>query len=360
MALIKTVNIGQNYDKHYVLKNINLSIDKGDTLALIGPTGAGKTTLLRILDFLEKPYCGQIYFDGLDVTGSRELRFQSRRRMAYVHQKPMVFTNNVFNNVAYALRWRHSNSTMVKRKTEEVLELVGLTDYMTRNAKTLSGGETQRVAIARALVTEPEVLLLDEPTANMDPISTSKIEEVLAHIIREKHTTVVMTTHDMSQGQRIASRIGVLMKGELLQIGSSEEIFCAPQSKEVAEFVGIENILNGVVLDKEDKLVSIGINGSVIQAISDYVVGDKVYVVIRPEDIIFSPARDKSSARNVFQGKIIRINSVGAMVRIEVDCGFPLLGVVTRRSAEELNMSIGSSVYASFKATALHIIKRWS
>src|SRR4030043_117018 len=119
MSLIQTVNIGQNYEKHDILKNINLSIDSGDVFALIGPTGAGKTTLLRILDFLEKPYCGQIYFDGVDVTKSKELQFQARRRMSYVHQKPIVFTNSVFNNVAYALRWRHSDSAVVKRKTEE-------------------------------------------------------------------------------------------------------------------------------------------------------------------------------------------------------------------------------------------------
>jgi tungstate transport system ATP-binding protein len=360
MSLIQTINIVQNYEKHDILKNINLSIDRGDVFALIGPTGAGKTTLLRILDFLEKPYCGRIYFGGVDITKSKELHFQARRRMAYVHQKPVVFTTNVFNNVAYALKWRHSSGKVIKSKTEEVLELVGLADHSNRSAKTLSGGETQRVAIARALITEPEVLFLDEPTANMDPISTLKIEEVLAHIIQDRRTTVVMSTHDMSQGQRLANRIGVLMKGELLQIGSSEEIFCAPKCREVAEFIGIENILKGVVLGKEDKLVSIGIDGSLIQAISDYTVGDKVYVVIRPEDIIFSPSHDKSSARNVFQGEIIRINSVGAMVRIEVDCGFPLLGVITRRSAEELNMSIGGSVYASFKATALHVVKRWN
>src|SRR4030042_3444820 len=119
--------------------------------------------------------------------------------MAYVHQKPMVFANTVFNNVAYALRWRHENEAMVNIKAVEVLELVGLADYLKRDARTLSGGETQRVAIARALVIEPELLFLDEPTANLDPVSTSKIEEILGRIIREHRTTVVMATHDMPQ-----------------------------------------------------------------------------------------------------------------------------------------------------------------
>src|SRR4030042_1082027 len=121
MSLIQAVNIGQNYEKHDILRNINLSIDRGDVFALIGPTGAGKTTLLRILDFLEKPYCGQIYFDGIDVTKSKELQFQARRRMAYVHQKPVVFTTNVFNNVAYSLKWRHVKKAAVRSRTEDVL-----------------------------------------------------------------------------------------------------------------------------------------------------------------------------------------------------------------------------------------------
>src|SRR4030042_286458 len=192
MSLIQAVNINQSYEKCSILKDINLSINKGGVLALIGPTGAGKTTLLRILDLLEKPHSGHIYFDGVEVSKSRELQLQARRRMAYVHQKPMVFTSNVFNNVAYALRWRHCNKIVVKEKTEKALELVGLAGYRYRNAKTLSGGETQCVAIARALVTEPEILFLDEPTANLDPVSTSKIEEVLAHVIKERKATIVM------------------------------------------------------------------------------------------------------------------------------------------------------------------------
>lgn len=360
MDLIETINLGRKYDGRCVLKNVEFKINNGEVFAIIGPTGAGKTTLLRLLDLLEEPSSGSIYFDGLDVTQSRRYRLEARRRMSFVQQKPIVFTMSVYDNIACGLRLRREENEVIKRKVEGALELVSMADFRGRNAKLLSGGETQRVAIARALVTEPEVLFLDEPTANLDPVSTSKVEEVLAHVIQEHKTTVVMTTHDMSQGQRLASRIGVLINGDLQQIGKTEEIFCAPHTREIAEFVGIENILSGVIIDKDDNLASVKINGSAIQAISDYALGDKVYVLIRPEDITFSRARDKSSARNVFEGKITRVNSVGALVRIEIDCGFPLLGVVTRRSAEELDLAIGKGVYASFKATALHIIKRWN
>jgi tungstate transport system ATP-binding protein len=279
--------------------------------------------------------------------------------MSYVQQRPLVFTMNVYDNIACGLRWRHIKPAVIKRETEAALELVGMTAYKDRNAKTLSGGETQRVAIARALVTEPEVLFLDEPTANMDPISTAKIEEVLAHIIDERKTTIIMTTHNMSQGQRMASRLGVLINGELLQTGSVNDIFNQPQNREVAEFVGIENIVKGVVEEKDNELARIAINSEKITAISDFAVGEAVYVLIRPEVIVFSLSGEASSARNVFKCKVNKINTVGSSVRIEVACGFPLLGVITTHAAQDLNISIGKDIYASFKATAIHVIKRW-
>jgi molybdopterin-binding protein len=129
---------------------------------------------------------------------------------------------------------------------------------------------------------------------------------------------------------------------------------------EVAEFVGVENILKGVIVDKEDNLVTIQVNRSIIQAISAYEIGEAVYALIRPEDVIFTLAKSKTSARNVFEGKITKIASVGPLVRIEVDCGFPLLGVITKRSAEELELKVGGRIHASSKATAVHVIKRWT
>jgi len=360
MALIETINLEQKYTEGYALKSVNLEIQKGEVLALIGPTGAGKTTLLRLLDLLELPTSGSIYFDGLDVTKLGRHRLEVRRRMSFVQQKPVVFRMSVYDNVACGLRWRREKDVVLKQKVSGVLELVDMADYRGRDARTLSGGEMQRVAIARALAVEPEVLFLDEPTANLDPVSISKIEEILAHIIRDQKTTIVMATHDMSQGQRLAERIGVLMNGELLQIGKPGDIFSTPESMQVAEFVGVDNILSGVITDKDGSLVMIDVNGCFIQAISDYEIGEGVHVLIRPEDITISLSRDVSSARNTFGGMITRVLPLGTLVRIEVDCGFPLLGVITKRSVEDLDLTVGKSVYATFKATAVHIIKSWN
>ncbi|NOQ43703.1 MAG: ATP-binding cassette domain-containing protein [Dehalococcoidia bacterium] len=358
MALIRVANVGQEYGGKYVLKGVNLEIESGEVFALIGPTGAGKTTLIRLLNLLETPTSGQVYFDGVDVTRSERQRLKARRRMAYVQQKPIVFKMNVYGNVACGLKWRKVKKEVVRSKVDNALELVGMLDYTKRDARTLSGGEMQRVAIARALVTDPEVLLLDEPTANLDPISIAKVEEVLEQIIGEKNITILMATHDIPQGQRLAGRMGVLINGEILQIGSPNEVFCSPQNREVAELVGVENVLAGVITYKEDELVTVEVNGNSIQAISELPLGEKVHVLIRPEDITFTPSRNVSSARNMFDGEIIRMTQVGQLVRIEVDCAIPLLGVLTRVSAQELGLAMGKRLYASFKVTAIHVIKR--
>ena len=359
MVLVETTSLSHQYSGRPVLVDVNLKINSGEVLALIGPTGAGKTTLLRLLDLLETPTSGSIYFAGTEVTGSHRQRTETRRRMSFVQQKPIVFSMSVYDNVACGLRWRRQEHEAIRKKVDSTLELVNLAEYRERNAKNLSGGETQRVAIARALVTEPELLFLDEPTANLDPVSTAKVEEVLAHVIKERKATILMATHNMSQGQRIADRIAVLMGGKVLQIGSPNDIFCLPTNTEVAEFVGVENILKGVIVDKDDNLVTIQVNSSTIQAISDYEIGEAVYALIRPEDVIFMSEKGKTSARNVFKGKITKIAPVGPLVRIEVDCGFPLLGVITKRSAEELELKVGGRIHASSKATAVHVIKRY-
>ena len=291
MALIETVGMWQKQGQSCILKDINLKVEAGDVFALIGPTGAGKTTLLRLIDLLERPASGSIIFDGINVTRPNHRTLEIRRRISFVQQKPVVFDMSVFDNVACGLKWRRQKSENIKQRVSDILELVELVDYMNRNAKTLSGGEAQRVAIARALIIKPEVLLLDEPTANLDPNSITKIEGVLAQIIAEQKITVIMATHDMSQGKKLAKKFGVLMNGELLHSGSPDEIFTVPQSKEVAEFVGIKNILEGKIVDKEGNLATVDVNGATIQAISDYAVGARVHVLIRQEDIGLTLAR---------------------------------------------------------------------
>ena len=358
MPLIETVNLCQRYGERDILKNINLKVERGEVFALIGPTGAGKTTLLRLLDLLDAPGSGRIYFDATDVTASGRRQLGARRRMAFVLQKPIVFNISVYDNIAYGLKWRGTGGSRLREKVSSILEMVGLSAYEKRNARTLSGGVIQRVAIARAIAIEPELLLLDEPTANLDPISTSRIEALITDIRHRDETTIIMATHDLAQGQRLADRISVLVAGDILQTGSSGDVFASPRNREVAEFVGVENIIAGVIVSSEDRLVTIDIGGDFIEAISDYPVGAEVGACIRPEDITLALARLSSSARNSFAGKVTRTVSMGAVTRVEIDCGFSLVILITKRSAEELHLARGRQVYATFKATGVHLIKR--
>jgi len=358
MTFIETRDLCQRYDERDILKNVNLRVDRGEVFALIGPTGAGKTTLLRLIDLIDMPTSGKIYFDGVDTVASAKVRLGMRRRMAFVLQKPVVFNLSVYDNIAYGLKWRGVGGSALREKVSRILEMVSLSTDKNRNARTLSGGEVQRVAIARAIAIEPEVLLLDEPTANLDPLSASKIEELIASIIQHYSTTIIMATHDLSQGQRLADRVGVLMDGELLQTGDSRDVFASPRNREVAEFVGVENIIDGTIVSSEDKVVTIDSKGRFIEAISDYAIGEEVCTCVRPEDITLALSQVSSSARNSFAGEITWAVAMGPLTRIEVDCGFPLVVLVTKRSAEEMGLARGKKVYATFKATGVHVIKR--
>jgi tungstate transport system ATP-binding protein len=358
MTLIEVAGVTHKYDGKLVLQNINVSVDRGDIFALIGPTGAGKTTLLRIADLLEVPGAGEIYFDGIRIPQSGKQRLEIRRRISFIHQKPQVFNLSVYDNVACGLRWRGVEKDKIVGKVDHILEMVGLEGYKNRNARTLSGGEAQRVALARSLVLEPEVLLLDEPTANLDPVSTAKIEQLIQYVARERNTTMIMATHDMSQGQQLAGRIGVLLNGRLVQTGSATDIFHSPQNEQVAHFVGMENILEGKIVTNDEGIATVNIDNGAIQAISSYPVGKEVHACIRPEDITLALSSTRSSARNCFQAKITRVTFIGPLSRVEIDCGFWLVALVTKISAEELNLRAGKEVYATFKATRVHIMTR--
>jgi tungstate transport system ATP-binding protein len=358
MAFIETVNLGQKREGRDILKGVNLKVERGETLALIGPTGAGKTTLLRLLDMLDRPATGQLLIDGTDVTLSEKARLTGRRRMAFVLQKPVVFNLNVYDNVAYGLKWRGLNRHQIHEKVNKILETVELTKYSKRNARTLSGGEMQRVAIARAIATGPEILLLDEPSANLDPVSAAKIEDLISSVIKENAITVIMATHDMSQGQRLAHKICVLVNGEIVQTGNAREIFELPKNREVAEFVGMENILDGVVVSNEGNMAVIDVSGKLIEAVTEYGVGRTVSVCIRPEDVTVALARLSSSARNSLAGMISWVAFNGPLCRLEIDCGFPLIALVTKRSAEEMGLKRGVQVYGTIKAVSIHVLER--
>ncbi|MHB8120231.1 MAG: ABC transporter ATP-binding protein [Methanothrix sp.] len=225
MALLEISSLGKSYGKAEILKGIDLTIERGEILGLIGPTGSGKTTLLRLVNLLDEPSTGSILFDGREVSGrpEREL-LAARRRMAMVFQKPVMFKASVEENVSFGLKMRgRVDAEEMKGRMKEALAAVGLSGYESRDANTLSGGEMQRIALARALVLQPELLLLDEPTANLDPGSAASIDSLL-HSLAGSRTAVILATHNMQQCRKLANRVAVLQAGRLAAQGKSEEI----------------------------------------------------------------------------------------------------------------------------------------
>jgi tungstate transport system ATP-binding protein len=357
--MIKISGLSRRFGNRDVIKEVDLEIRRGEIFALIGPSGSGKTTMLRLIDLLDRPSGGSIVFDSLRTDGKEFERRSIRRRMAMVFQKPGVLNTTVERNVSFGLEFRRMSPDMIRQRVGGALQKVGLSGFSKRRAISLSGGEMQRVAIARAIVTEPEVLLLDEPTANLDPISTQIIENLIVWINKERKTTVVVATHDMGQGQRLASRIGVMMEGQLVQSGEMYDIFYHPVNRAIATFVGIDPVRDGIVESNDNNLVTVAIHGIRIQAVTALPIGQRVAVCIRPEEVTLSlpnACPSASSARNCLAGTITHLLPYGPFTRVHVDCGIPITALLTRRSCEELGLAHGMRVNATIKATAVHVI----
>jgi tungstate transport system ATP-binding protein len=232
-AIYQIDDLTKLYGTRAVLSIAQLEIERGRVFCVVGPSGAGKSTLLRLLNFLESPTSGTVRFDGAKLNGN--IALDVRRRVTTVFQKPILLHGTVEQNVGYGLRVRgikHSAS-----KTAQVLEQVGLAGLVRAPARTLSGGEIQRVALARAIVIEPEVLLLDEPTANLDPYNVSLIEKIVTDLNRERGTTIVMVTHNVFQAKRLAQRAMLLLGGKSIEVAEAGRFFSAPSDSRTAAFV---------------------------------------------------------------------------------------------------------------------------
>jgi tungstate transport system ATP-binding protein len=225
MAFLEVRSLSKNIGSAEILKGIDLTVERGEILGLIGPTGSGKTTLLRLVNLLDEPSTGSILFDGREVSGRPEReKLAARRRMAMVFQKPVMFKASVEENVSFGLKMRgRDDAEGVRGRMKEALATVGLSGYESRDANTLSGGEMQRIALARALVLQPELLLLDEPTANLDPGSAASVDSLLQSLAGGR-TAVILATHNMQQCRKLADRVAVLQAGRLVALGKSEEI----------------------------------------------------------------------------------------------------------------------------------------
>ncbi len=342
-----------------ILNVSSLLIHTGEILSLIGPNGAGKTTLLQTLSYLIKPFQGEIFFRGRKVEKNHSV-LEYRRKLAMVFQEPLLFDTTVFNNVASGLKIRGMKRVEIHERAMEQLQRFGISHLSNRSAKTLSGGEAQRTSLARAFALQPEILLLDEPFASLDPPTRNSLIEDLEHILQQTRTTAVFATHDRLEALRLSNRMAVMRDGKILQVGLPGEVMNHPVNEWVASFVGVETILTGKVIKQNGGTFITSVEGQEIEVVGDVHLGERVVLCIRPENVTLSTrsSQDRTSARNVFPGRIMKITSLGLYQKIHLDCTFPLVAYVTNHSLEELSLTEGKEMRASFKATAVTVIRK--
>lgn len=337
-----------------------LEIRAGETLAVIGPNGAGKSTLVRVLAMLEQPASGRVRFDGrvvFDPSPAVDL-VSLRRKTAVVFQEPLLIDDTVFNNVALGLRLRGISNPELSERVNLWLGRFGISGLGDRQARTLSGGEAQRTSLARAFVLSPQLLLLDEPFAGIDPATRSAVLADAQQAILETATTTVLVTHDRDEALMFGDRVAVLVRGRVAQIGPPDEVFSQPADAQVAEVVGVENVFPGKVQSAIDGMITISTEEFEIEAVGTMSVGQSVLACLRPDDVTLTPTQDlASSARNRIAGFVDTIRSRGAVAEVTVRVGSGrLIAFVTRASLAELGLAPGQPAVGQFKATAVHLI----
>ncbi|MCA9936331.1 MAG: phosphate ABC transporter ATP-binding protein [Ardenticatenaceae bacterium] len=228
-------DVRKQYNGRSVLQIPHLTIQQGEILALVGPSGAGKSTLLRLLNFLEPPSNGRIQFHNTPFSASQPMPLSLRRKVTTVFQRPYLLNRSVEANIQYGLRLRGRRNEQVQ--IDAALQQVGLQKMARQRARTLSGGEAQRVALARAIVLQPDVLLLDEPTANLDPYNIGIIEQIIRQLNEGTGATMVLVTHNVFQAKRLAHRVALLLDGRIVEIAATDMFFHNPTDPRTKAFV---------------------------------------------------------------------------------------------------------------------------
>jgi len=355
------------------LKDIDLNLKEGEYLVLIGPTGSGKSVLLETIIGFYSPTKGTIKLKNKIINNIPP----EDRGISIVYQDNILFPNmDVYDNIAYGGKKKYSKKEL-DEKINKIAKKMKIDHILHRSVDTLSGGEIQRTALARALIVEPKMILMDEPFSALDVTTQSKLTSLIKNVCKEYKTTCLHVTHDFNDVWNLADRVGVMKDGKIHQLANTNEVFSRPENNFVADFVGVQNIFEGHIIEINPEVAKIEIDNGIIISSSDIdciskiieknkdiidannkVNGKiKVLIAIRPENIIFSKEKFESSAKNQMKGNIIEIIKSGptALVNVAIDSHI-FKGLLTKSSADTLSVKKNKEVYISFKSLNVNII----
>jgi len=338
----------------FSLRNLTVQVEDGAYLVLLGESGVGKSVLLECIAGLYPAASGSVSLGGADITHARI----QDRPVGLVYQDEALFPHlTVYENVAYGLRARGAGRAAIDETVRALAKQTGLEDMLTRQPGTLSGGERQRVSLARALATEPKCLLLDEPLSALDAQARPAMRSLLRNLHRAGQT-IVHVTHDYEEAISLATHVGVIEDGRIVQEGTPADIFQHPKSGFVARFVGVRNFFHGT-LSFPDSGSTMGefASGDLTFSVATDAPGGPGYLLLRSEDLTLSSARPEGSARNTFEGKVSDIAPARLGVEVMVDLGVEVAAMVTEDAVKRMGLAPGKDVWVSFKATAGRFIE---
>ncbi|UCC73872.1 MAG: ABC transporter ATP-binding protein [Gemmatimonadota bacterium] len=354
-ALLQGERLSRSYDGRRVVDVESVEVWAGEVLALLGPNGAGKSTLVRLLAALETPDGGRVLYKGRELRrDDRELR----RAAAAVLQRPYLWRGTVGQNVEFGLKARRLPAAERRARVRAALETLEVAHLEAVPVDTLSGGEAQRVALARALALEPEILFLDEPTADLDVTVRRRLLADLERVVRHAAPAIVLITHDPGEAFALADRVAVMEGGRIVQAGTPADIFEAPATEFVASFTGAEFMLSGRVETVEEDTMMVRLDsGHMLEIAGHGEAGAPVRVAYRPEDVLIAPPDSPAtSARNRFAAKLTRLHPQGGLVRLRLGSDdLNIEALITRHALEDLGFELGTPVVVQIKATALHV-----
>ncbi|MCF7698994.1 ABC transporter ATP-binding protein [Loktanella sp. M215] len=350
MAFLELAHLDKSFGANHVVKDFNLSIEKGEFVSLLGPSGCGKTTVLRMVGGFEDPTAGSISIDGQDVTRLKS----NQRNIGMVFQAYALFPNlTVAQNVAFGLKVAGIDRKETADRVTEMLTLIGLADLGARYPFQLSGGQQQRVALARALAVRPKVLLLDEPLSALDAKIRASLRREIRGIQQRLGITTIFVTHDQEEALSMSDRVVVMTQGRADQIGTPFEIYNNPATRFVAGFVGTLNTFDATLTDPATGTVSLGDTQVVLNRPVKAAAGAPVALAMRPESATLGAGQPGDVT---LTGRITEVQFLGAIIRITADLGKQSLTLDTFNRSETPPPAVGSDVTISLPHSGMVVL----